>query len=773
MPWNVRSGLRRLAFGAALLAAVAVRLAAAEGVEPARPLTERGLENLTAFARLYGYVRWFHPSDEAAGADWDGLALAGAQAAEGAESPAALARALESFFQPVAPTLRVFPTGGPRPPVPEELAPPPGSAPKVTAWRNQGVHLSEGESIYRNERVDNRSGGRRPDTFGTALQILDATPYRGRKIRLRAAVRAEVEGANQAQMWLRVDRPNRERGFFDNMGDRPIRSADWQVYTIEGEVAEDAERIALGMILQYAGKVWVDDATLETVGGDDDAAPGLTNGGFEEAAEDGGPRGWMLPPPVRAAGFELTATDQGAHAGERAALLAYAPKELPEPPELPDPREPFAADLGGGVSALLPLSLFVDAQGTRPEVPAGVEPPKPAKPEGFTPTGDDRATRLAGVVIAWNVFQHFYPYFDVVETDWPGALREALRAAATDPDRRAYLDTLNRLVARLHDGHGAVWHPEMAWKHRLPLAWDWVEGELAVTHVEPEAAEAGLVRGDVVLSIDGRPLAELVAATEPLLAAATPQHRKVRLRRRLAMSREPGEALLAVRHPDGRTATVRLPRVRVPETFGNEEPRPETVEEIRPGIFYVDMNRIDDAGFREAVGRLAEARGVIFDLRGYPNLSTVILAHLTDRTVQSARWNVPVFTRPDREGVTFEVSGWPVEPAEPRIRGKAAFLTDGRAISYAETYLGIVEHYRLAEIVGGPTAGTNGNVSPFKLPGGYNLSWTGMKVLKHDGSRHHGVGIKPTVPVSRTLGGVAEGRDEVLEKAIEVVSREE
>jgi C-terminal processing protease CtpA/Prc len=45
-----------------------------------------------------------------------------------------------------------------------------------------------------------------------------------------------------------------------------------------------------------------------------------------------------------------------------------------------------------------------------------------------------------------------------------------------------------------------------------------------------------------------------------------------------------------------------------------------------------------------------------------------------------------------------------------------------------------------------------------------------MKVLKHDGSQHHGVGIKPTVSVSRTIRGVAEGRDEQLEKAIEVVS---
>jgi len=148
----------------------------------------------------------------------------------------------------------------------------------------------------------------------------------------------------------------------------------------------------------------------------------------------------------------------------------------------------------------------------------------------------------------------------------------------------------------------------------------------------------------------------------------------------------------------------------------------------------------------------------------------VVLQHLTDTAITSAQWNIPIVTRPDRQGMDFQFSNWSLEPRQPHIRGKVAFLTDGRAISYAETYMGMVEHYRLAKIVGGPTAGTNGNVNPFELPGGYTLSWTGMKVLKHDGSQHHGIGIQPTVPVAPTLKGVREGRDEVLEKGIETVS---
>ena len=65
--------------------------------------------------------------------------------------------------------------------------------------------------------------------------------------------------------------------------------------------------------------------------------------------------------------------------------------------------------------------------------------------------------------------------------------------------------------------------------------------------------------------------------------------------------------------------------------------------------------------------------------------------------------------------------------------------------------------------------GANGNVNPFTLPGGFEVSWTGRKVLKYDCSQHYLVGIIPTVPVQRTIAAVREGRDENLERAIEII----
>ncbi len=434
------------------------------------------------------------------------------------------------------------------------------------------------------------------------------------------------------------------------------------------------------------------------------------------------------------------------------------------------PQNAYLANLGGGVSCRVPLSLYADAGGTLPHIPP--PPPLPA----ILPSGNDRATRLADVALAWNVFQHFYPYFDVVQTDWSQALREALTGAATDPDEIAFLKTLRRMVAALHDGHGNVYSPRDPATYALPIRWRWIEGYLVIVRVPPEGPSE-LRPGDLILKLDGKSADAAVAEAEALVSAATPQWRRFRAVENLELGPHSAPLMLEVQRPSGRHFSLTLRHTIPLEQFTQDrdfaERRPQPLTEIRPGIYYLDLSRITSADLLPALPKLAAAHGLICNLRGYPTEDALaLLGHLTEKPITSAQWGVPIIARPDHQQWQFDLSRWdPIPPAEPRIRGKVAFLTDGRAISYAESYLGIVEYYHLGEIVGGPTAGTNGNINPFMLPGGYRIVWTGMRVLKHDGSRHHGVGIQPTVPCAPTIRGVVEGRDEVLERAIEIVEQ--
>jgi C-terminal processing protease CtpA/Prc len=553
---------------------------------------EQVMANLAAFARLYGYVRYFHPSDEAADLDWNQVAINGVLAVRDATSPADLAQKLAAFFQPCAPTVCVFPVAEP-PAIPDALFPSEDAAAlRVVMWRHYGVENDIQQSIYHSDRL-------------------------------------------------------------------------WE------------------------------------------AAP----------------------------------------AGE-------------VPSGFHDPRDPFYADLGGGIAALIPLALFADGEGTLPHSTLS----EGDLPDQFEPY-DQSALSLAGVIIAWNVFQHFYPYFDVVETDWPQVLRDALMEALVAVDKASYYKTLLRLVAQLHDGHGNVIY-ETSYSPRLLPAW--VEDRLIVLHAEGEAAES-LQPGDVILKVDGQPAAEAIADLEELMSAATPQAKRLKAVFLLLSGPYGSKVTLEAQNESGDQIMVSLKRTSL--YWQLKEPRPERIEELELGIFYLDLERVGDAAFNTALPQLESARGIIFDLRGYPSVSSQTIGHLIDEPVTSPQWHVPIVTYPDQQNVIFDFVNWEREPKAPRLTARIAFLTDGRAISYAETYLGIIEHYQLAEIVGEPTAGTNGDVSKFRLPGGCSIMWTGMKVLKHDGSQHHGVGIQPTVFVSRTIQGIAEGRDEQLERAIEIVKQ--
>jgi C-terminal processing protease CtpA/Prc len=328
------------------------------------------------------------------------------------------------------------------------------------------------------------------------------------------------------------------------------------------------------------------------------------------------------------------------------------------------------------------------------------------------------------------------------------------------------------MVAALHDGHGAVY---LAGGHQgafPPILFDWIDGHVVVTAVlKPDIRD--IAPGDIVLAIDGKPAVDALAAREALISGATPQWIRFNALRRLAEGDRDSTAVLRIDtfHDPGNVREVKLRR----EASMPNDSRPDKVKEVKPGIFYVNLDEITDDDWSQALPLLESAKGIVFDFRGYPRRlhdAGRFFAVLSEQPMTSAQWNFPLVSAPDHVGMQFERFGeWRIAPHAPYLKAKKVFLTDGRAISYAESCLGIVEHYKLGEIVGAPTAGTNGNVNPFTLPGGYTISWTGLKVLKHDGSRHHGVGIPPTIPVNRTREGVAAGRDEVLERGIEEVSR--
>jgi C-terminal processing protease CtpA/Prc len=445
----------------------------------------------------------------------------------------------------------------------------------------------------------------------------------------------------------------------------------------------------------------------------------------------------------------------------------------------PKPNEYFTADIGSGVNVSLPLSLYKNESNTLPKADENLFEQFNNELNDFIIESPDssQAVRLGNIIIAWNIFQHFYPYFDVIKADWNEALTSAFKKAAIDKTELEYINTLKSLTSKLNDGHvmiednllrEAIYSP--------PFKWDWLENNIVIIKLLA-GADPQLHPGDIILEINDVPVMKAIEKEEELISAARTERKRVTegfsaqysSTIKVLMGIKDSDVKLKVRSGSEKDITVNIKRT-ILQSF-NEPGSSPAIRQIKPGIQYIDLTKADMYDINNKMDSLKNAKGIIFDVRGYPNGKFDVIRHLIDNPVLSGRWNVPLTVFPDRKDVAFDTSRWSLMPMLPRLTSNIVFITDARAISQAETFMGIIEAYKIWDIIGEPTAGTNGNVNIIYLPSGYRIFWTGMKVLKHDGSQLHGIGILPTIPVSRTIKGVLAGRDEQLEKAIETVNK--
>src|ERR1019366_5846369 len=120
-----------------------------------------------------------------------------------------------------------------------------------------------------------------------------------------------------------------------------------------------------------------------------------------------------------------------------------------------------------------------------------------------------------------------------------------------------------------------------------------------------------------------------------------------------------------------------------------------------------------------------------------------------------------------RQSVTHEFAQRMPHTDKWRYKGKTVMLIDERTTSQAEHTGLYLEASNGTKFVGSPTAGANGDVTNFCVPGGIWINFTGQGVRHADGRQLQRVGLVPDREVRATLRGIRAGGDEGLDKALE------
>ncbi len=688
---------------------------------PASPavLSPDQLAAVTALTRAVAVIRYLHPSDQAAELDWDEFLPTAIDRVLRAADRAGLVRELRALFAPIAPTA----TFGLKtdPPVTSVL--PRGTATYLARWRRYGLGPLDPYKEYREGREDEKFAHA---SVTTRVRLPD--PGRCQTAQVRALAR-RVGSTGTATLMMRALVPGGDDHEFPQAIPRDTTSV-----VLSADLPATTQAIELQIDVVGQAGVTLEGLTLACSTG--------AKISVDPAA------GWWISGLTNLYTWKAATCRSGP-----CATLRRNPMET----EVVPARDLLVTELGHDLQVTVPVAVWADTARTFPSV---TTPPV---------LGDfafgDLPVRLAAVASAWATLSIFYPYFTDQRIDWLGALAPALVEAAAAPDGAELRVALNHLLVSLRDAQARITHPAVSASGYLPLALRRFGDKIVVIGGAP-AYVAGIAPGTELVAIDGAPALQAYDRAAGQVSPSTEGLRAHLAALRLSAGPPGTFRRVRLRTRDGREMERVFPLVeRGLYQHEVRDQRPVPGAELVPGIFYVDFDALPLDAWNQLLPSLTQARALIFDFRGYTSTAGFLaLAHLTDHELDSPMWQIPVL--PNVGAATYLASRWSLRPLTPRLTAPVVAVLDGQTASGDETVLQIIRDHRLGLLVGETSAGSNGDGSTFRVPGGFEVRFTALRVTSRDGSTIQGRGITPHKVVHPTLEGVHARRDEILEAAI-------
>jgi C-terminal processing protease CtpA/Prc len=394
-------------------------------------------------------------------------------------------------------------------------------------------------------------------------------------------------------------------------------------------------------------------------------------------------------------------------------------------------------------------------------------------PQADAPVSDARF-RLLALFRYWNVIEYWFPYREWMEEDWDAVLEEFVPRLVSAGDAETYALTVMELTARIHDTHGNLVSSLALRPPRgeafLPVSVRFVEGRPTVIRAIGPAEDNELRRGDVILALDGRPVSKLLEEWRPYFAASN----EAALQSMLGwvFTRGPAGPTQITIERDGATlevAEARRPvdKAELAAACAHDLPG-ATFRLLCPAVAYVKLSSIRAEQIPELLAAAEGTRGLIIDIRNYPSDFVVfeLGEHLVTAPTSFARIIQGFAANPGAFAWTRE---WQLRPKSPHYGGRIVVLVDEDSVSLSEYTAMAFSSVPGSIVIGSTTAGADGNVSKILLPCGLTSLISGIGVFWPDGRPTQRVGIVPDLEVHPTLGGVREGRDEVLEAALQAL----
>ncbi|WP_207436243.1 S41 family peptidase [Sabulibacter ruber] len=384
--------------------------------------------------------------------------------------------------------------------------------------------------------------------------------------------------------------------------------------------------------------------------------------------------------------------------------------------------------------------------------------------------------RLLSLFRYWNIINYFFPYKYAIGESWDNVLTDMLpkfRNAATPLE---YHMALLELSNRINDGHNffyTKYRYEYFGSYHVPFQFKIVEGKALVTgfYHRNFAANDGIQLGDVITRVNGKTIEEALKPNLKYISGSNYSYKLSRVQNELFNGHT--STLTVTFEKDGVEQTREIRRY----YFARFGYKPDSASVkgkpwrmLNSEVGYIHMGDLVAKDVNTAMKDVWNAKGIILDLRHYPKpISHAVAAHLKAERSHYALMTYPDLTYP---GVFRPNYPWKAGNKNKKdyYKGKVVLLVNEGTMSAGEFATMAQQTAPNVTTIGSQTAGADGNIVYIPLPGGLKASMSGLGVYYPDGRETQRIGIVPDIEVKPSIQGVREGKDEVLDAAIQFIT---
>lgn len=372
----------------------------------------------------------------------------------------------------------------------------------------------------------------------------------------------------------------------------------------------------------------------------------------------------------------------------------------------------------------------------------------------------------------WNYVEYFFPYKYETDQNWNDVLTEMIpKFLMIDRDESYHL-TLAELVTKTDDSHAYLSSKEIQFHQygtrRVPAEYSYAEGKLVITKINATRfRDKSLLQvGDVIYDIEGKTIPQIVNSFGKYIPASNSWGKFNKAKSKLLFSNSDSISIKIER--EGQNLEIKTKTYFAKDIIQEKitTPRKWKFIDYEKKIGYVNMGIIDKKDLNEMYNSLQSAKSIIFDLRNYPKQTIEPLSNLL--LPQSSVYYQ--FTFPDtRYPGKFYSRKNSIGRKNPEYyKGNVIVLIDENTQSQAETTTMMFKQHPNAKIIGSNTSGANGDIIMFKIAD-LETRFTGLGAYYPDGRETQRIGITPDILIKPTVKGLKNGKDEVLEMALEYI----